>query len=174
MSMPISGQGPINQKPIQQSSQKADASPVKAAMEAMTEAMEIFDTEVQGVTKDQIKKDVPQNSLTTQQTKEKTPSSFIPEGAVAAMVDDDELDIKKKKEKKEKLSKFEEKMNELDGLSQVLDPEKLKTEEEKGILEKFKENLKTIRNLRRELKQTREQKEKYLQIIDANKRNKGK
>ena len=165
MHIPVSGQQPI--KPQQTESANIIHDPessIKGALDAMKDAMNVFDNESQGVSKNQIKGSKVEQHVAD--TKSNVAKGSLFAEAIVGVQKSDDLDLKKKKKK----TPWEAQLDKLAELEGALDLNEV-PKEEQGIIQQFFDNMSKIRTLRRRLKQVKEEKEALKRIIEAEKRN---
>ncbi|MSR88303.1 MAG: hypothetical protein EXS67_01440 [Candidatus Margulisbacteria bacterium] len=165
MHIPISGQKPIQpQKNEPENIVRGPESSIQGAMDAMKDAMKLFDNEAQGVSKSQIKGSKVEQHVPDAKS-DVTKGTLFAE-AIVALEKSEDVDLKKKEKKKH----WETQLDKLAELEGALDANEV-PKEDQGIIQQFFDNMSKIRTLRRRLKQVKEEKEALKRIIEAEKRN---
>jgi len=165
--------GPVGHQPIKGTpppGQNQTKTNIESAMEAMSEALQNFDTEAQGASKDQLrgtKTSLEGGKTTAAQSKSAT---YIPhiedQAASAGLINEDDIKTKKKKKK----SKWKEKLEKLAGLEGQIDDTQLQTEE-KGIIKEFFSNMNQIKDLKAKLSRLEHQEQKYQELLEKQNEN---
>lgn len=135
---------------------------IKSATEAMKEAAVIFDTEAQGVSKSQLNKKAHSAIDTHHSDSKKMLSSANNADVYASALAQDKLEELKKKRKK-KLASWEEKMTEMESLSELIDTSQVDPED-LDTISQFQENIRLLKRKRREAKE-KEEKKSYLKSL---------
>ena len=162
----VGGVNPAHQNTQAQQQAQHLSQQVEAATDAMQRAAEVFDTEAQGVNAKQVKSQLSGESVNTATKNKKDSHSPTTSAAYAASVSAQE-ELERKKRKK-KIQSWEEKMEMLESMGEVIDPEDV-PEEEQGIIQTFLKNLGTIRELRGKLKRIKKEREQLEALLEANK-----
>ena len=130
---------------------------IQSGIDAMESATQIFDSEAQGVNAKMVKGQLDgegHQGPKQADSKEARNTSGL-DAYAASVAATDELE---KKKKAKKLQTFSEKMETLESMGEVIDPENV-PEEEKGIFQTFLKNLGTIKQLRKKLKDLKRERE---------------
>ena len=171
--MSIHNVGGPQQNQSVQSNKQVPETRVDSMMKAMTEATETIDAEVSMLKKDMLgqKEQVRDSGKQAQAQQKQGPNSqeMVDKAALAAsqMTEEDQK-IKKKKEKKKRDindKKMDGLMQQMSGLEEQVDVNKL-DDESKGIFQKFFGTMKKIKDLKRQLKELSMEEEEYQRLAD--------